>query len=440
LSVPRPTGPGGPAGPRPVAGPSPDAPPHPLRVVMIIQRLRPYFSGQGVQVEGLCRELARQGVEATILTAVRGRHAGREQANGYVIRRLRCDVPGLPFTGRTTRIWAPVFGLRALAWLWRRRHEIDLIHVHALTDALYGARWVARRAGIPLLFEMTLVGEDDPRTVREGTHRLAAARWRAFADCDGYVALSPDLVSRYREVGLPEDRLWLIPQGVDTDRFGPAADPASVRRALGMVDEWMEAPLLVFVGSLVRRKGLDVLLRAWELVHDRHPEARLALVGKRDFEDARARDFVDGCLSRLPSPARDAVSMPGRRDDPERWLQAADLFVFPSRREGFGTVIVEAMACGLVCVVAELEGITDFIFAGDEAEVVPQEDPEALAGAVVALLGSETRRRRMGERARRRASEAFGFSRIAERYLDCYGTLLREHGGHAALAAQHGRS
>lgn len=404
---------------------------------MVIQRLRPYFSGQGVQVEALCRELARRGVRVDVLTAVRGRHPPREEVDGYAVHRLRCDVPGVPFTAATTRFWVPVFGGRVLLWLWRHRREIDLIHVHALTDALYSARWIGRRRGIPVLFEMTLVGADDPRSVRDGRNRLAAARWRAFADCDGYVAISPALAALYRKTRLPEERLWIIPQGVDLARFKPASDRAALRRTLGIP---LDSPVLVFMGSLVQRKGLDVLLKAWQRIHRRRPQARLALVGERRFEDPAAADFLEAHLERLDVAARQAMMLPGRRDDPESWLQAADLFVFPSRREGFGTVMAEAMACGVPSVVAELPGITDFIFTGDEAEVVPQEDPEELAAAVLDLLDSGSRRQQMARSARRRAVESFGLAHVADRYLDCYAELLRRRGLHPVLARQHAGS
>ena len=79
-------------------------------------------------------------------------------------------------------------------------------------------------------------------------------------------------------------------------------------------------------------------------------------------------------------------------------MQAADVFVFPSRREGFGTVMVEAMACGLPCVVTELPGITDFIFgaSGERGVIVQQEDDRALAAAVVSVLADPARSARIG--------------------------------------------
>ena len=125
------------------------------------------------------------------------------------------------------------------------------------------------------------------------------------------------------------------------------------------------------------------------------------------------------------------------RDDAERFLQAADVFLFPSRREGFGTAIIEAMACGLPCVVAELPGITDFIFPkppdGAGGVVVPQEDPAALADAALALLAVPERARALGAAARARAAERFGIDAVAEQYLSLYAALLGPGRGRAPL-------
>ncbi len=188
--------------------------------------------------------------------------------------------------------------------------------------------------------------------------------------------------------------------------------------------------MLVFLGSLIERKGIDVLLSAWERIHRANPAASLWLVGRDRFEDDPAAErFLEGCLALLSASARARVRRFGVRDDPERWLRAADVFLFPSRREGFGTAIIEAMACALPCVVAELRGITDYIFsrAPDRVEsgvVVPQADAAALAEAALALLADPARAAAVGTAARERACERFAIGRIAEEYLGWYAELI----------------
>jgi glycosyltransferase involved in cell wall biosynthesis len=350
----------------------------PLRVVMVIQRFRPYFSGQGVQLEALARSLARSGVDVTILAAVRGDEAPYEEAtDGYRIRRLRCDV----VAAAQSRAWSPTFAVRAGAALWQQRRNIDLVHVHGVNDALYTAWAFGRLRRIPVLFELTLTGADDPDSVRLSRNRFSAIRYAIYRRMAGYVAISPQLTDAARAAGIGDDRLWTIPQGVDLERFRPASDRAAARRALGIA---ANGPLAVFVGSLIERKGIDVLLAAWETVHRRMPQAALVLVGKDHFDRDSDERFLARSLGELSAAASGAVVRAGLRDDAERFLQAADVFVFPSRREGFGSAIVEAMACGLPCVVADLEGITDYIFpAPSEASggvVVPRKIPRPSLG------------------------------------------------------------
>ena len=233
------------------------------------------------------------------------------------------------------------------------------------------------------MFEMTLLGVDDALTMLKARHRFAQLRRRIFGRCDGYVAISPVLQKSYREADLPPSKIRLVPQGVDLRLFSPSESKLALREALDLPTDG-GGPVIVFVGSLIHRKGIDVLFRAWSEVSAVRPDAHLVLVGRNQFPaDSGDARFLEEQLAQVPAPAEPRVYQTGVCDDVNRWLQAADLFVFPSRREGFGSVMVEAMACGLPCVVTDLPGITDFIFGadGDRGLVVPQEDHTAFAAA-----------------------------------------------------------
>jgi glycosyltransferase involved in cell wall biosynthesis len=422
-------------------------------VTMIIQRLRPMFSGQGVQLEELCRELARRGVRVTILTAGQGRQPRWEAIDGYRVRRLRADIPWLSRRLRPGRFRSEIFALKTLLWLLAHGRRTQIIHVHALTDALHAASLVARLWRRPLLFEMTLLGADDAASFASSPNRLRGLRNAVFRRCDGFVAISPALARVYRDAGLPADRLRLIPQGVDLERFRPSPARRALRRRLGLLED---DPVVVFVGSLIERKGIDTLLAAWSEVHGRLARATLVLVGPNSFpDDAGAEDFLLRHLGRLPAAARRQVREAGVRETVEDYLGAADVFAFPSRREGFGTVMIEAMACAVPCVVAELPEITDFIFGGGRhaprsgvpatgesggapggtaigrsdteaagGVIVPPDDVFGLARAIIALLEDPERARAIGAAGRRRAEERFALDRIAADYLDFYATLL----------------
>jgi glycosyltransferase involved in cell wall biosynthesis len=399
---------------------------------MVIQRFRPYFSGQGVQLEELSKALARRGVEVTVLTAIRNDDAPTDEAEvGYRVRRVRCDLVGGPKLRR--RLWSPTFAVRAAADLWSRRSAIDLVHVHGVNDALYTAWAFARARRVPVLFELTLAGADDPATVRFSRNRGSTVRYAIYRRMDGYVAISPQLAEAARTAGITSDRLRTIPQGVDVERYRPCENRGALRKMLGFAEH---EPLLVFVGSLIARKGIDVLLEAWIRIHERLPAARLVLVGRDRFDDDPAAEaFLEKGLARLPRSAADAVLRLGVRADVERFLQIADVFLFPSRREGFGTAIIEAMACGVPCVVANLPGITDFIFSDEDAAsgiVVAQADPEALVEAALGLLASRERAERLGSAARGQVVKRFAIAAVAEQYLSFYATLLARCGQRGA--------
>ena len=299
------------------------------------------------------------------------------------------------------------------------------MHVHALSDALYGSWAWARLTRRPVLFEMTLLGVDDAVTALGSPHRLSFFRHAVFRRCDGYAAISPALEQRYYEAGLSRKRMRLLPQGVDVEEFNPGSNP-TLRRELGIP---LDSPVLIFVGSLIQRKGIDVVLGTWARIHKAFSDAHLILVGQNTFSTGDPDGAVlRDCLSSLSPTAAGNVHQFGVQDDVNRFLQIADLFVFPSRREGFGTVMIEAMACGLPCVVADQPGITDFIFdkQGATGVVIPQEDDDAFVAAVTDILSHRARAVDMGEAARTRAVEKFDITRITDHYIDFYSSLIED--------------
>ncbi|HSD10772.1 MAG TPA: glycosyltransferase family 4 protein, partial [Candidatus Binatia bacterium] len=201
---------------------------------MVIQRFRPYFSGQGVQVEELSKALVRRGAEVNIVAAVRkGEAALEERSDGVGICRLRCDLPGRGCSRLRRRLWSPTFALRTFFHLLHNRRGIDLVHVHGANDALYAAGVFGRLFHVPVLFELTLMGADDPETVRNSKNWFANIRYALYRGLPGYVAISPALAQAYRKAGLPSDKLRTIPQGVDVEKYRPVEDRASLRRELG---------------------------------------------------------------------------------------------------------------------------------------------------------------------------------------------------------------
>ena len=230
-----------------------------------------------------------------------------------------------------------------------------------------------------------------------------------------------------RRYGVPPEKIARIFNPVDTATWRPR-EAAGVRASLGIEEG---APLVAWHGRVaVAQKGLDVLLQAWRLVEGRwegEPRPALLLVGGgRDSEtvDRLARELGLRGVARVPQH----VHAP---EELAELLSAADLYVLPSRHEGFPVALLEGLACGLPAVAADANGVAD-ILDGEGAAggvVVPREDPARLAGALEELLRDPARLVAMGGAARAAAESRFSTEAIGARLRDA---LLASPGRAAA--------
>jgi glycosyltransferase involved in cell wall biosynthesis len=188
-----------------------------------------------------------------------------------------------------------------------------------------------------------------------------------------------------------EGSFRVIPNGVDVERF-PHADDTMRRRARGRLGI-EDSPLVVCVGRLQRAKGQDVLVDSWHSVRERVADAELVLVG--DGED----------MAELRRKADSNVRLVGHRTDVVDWLAASDVVAVPSRWEGMSLGMLEAMATGRSIVITDVPGAREALDGA--GAIVPPEDADALAAAIVERLLDPARRHTEGEEAAERARAAF---------------------------------
>ncbi|MEU9290859.1 glycosyltransferase family 4 protein [Streptomyces sp. NPDC048275] len=284
----------------------------------------------------------------------------------------------------------------------------DLVHAHSAKAGLAGR--LAVRGRIPTVFQPHAWSFE---AVGGGTAALAlrwerwGARWAARVVCVSEAERAAGV--RARIAG----RWTVVPNGIDPERFQPAT-AGTVRAGLApLADIHPAAPLVVCVGRLCRQKGQDVLLRAWDAVVHKVPDARLVLVGDGPDND------------RLREGAPESVLFTGAVTDASPWYQAADLVVLPSRWEGMALAPLEAMACGRPVVVTDVDGARESLPPSFAARcLIPPEQPAVLAGAVTELLLDPLLRESLGNRGRRHVLTTHDVRHTAEAVTDIYRDLL----------------
>jgi len=267
------------------------------------------------------------------------------------------------------------------------RHRPDLVHTYLFTANFWG-RIAAWAAGVPgVVSSVRCLDPAEMRGAYLWADRLLARR------ADRALAVSA-AIGRYLEeaVGVPASRVRVVPNAKDPADYPPDEGRDEVRAELGVGEG---ERLVGLVGRLHPQKGHDLLIEAAPAILARVPEARFLLLGEGPWAGE-----VDGWIR--ASGLGDRFLRVDRRPDVARVLAATDVVVLPSRYEGFPNVVVEAMAARRPVVATRIAGTDEAVVDGETGLLVPPEDPEALAGALVRVLQDDGLAGRLAEAGRRR--------------------------------------
>jgi glycosyltransferase involved in cell wall biosynthesis len=275
-----------------------------------------------------------------------------------------------------------------------------------LFHADLAGRLAMRKAGVGHLVHTVHVAEK-----RWRPWQFAFARWMRRR-CDKVVCVSPSVKQWHAErSGLADDCYEVIPNGIDTAAF--VRDDVArrkLREDWGVGDEDVVA---AFVGRLDRQKGVDILLAAVErLAGQEGQRIKFVIAG-----DGPQRPTVEQFCR---TAAGKACEYLGRVGNVRAVLSAADMFILPSRWEGWPLALGEAMAAGLPCVGTNVAGIRDVLTDGRTGLVVDGEDPEQLAAAVGRLGADPGLRERLGSRGAELIGGQYAIETNVKRHEDLY--------------------
>jgi glycosyltransferase involved in cell wall biosynthesis len=325
-----------------------------------------------------------------------------------------------------TRAMAPLEDARVLAELVGlfRHLRPSIVHTHNPKPGLYG-RLAARLARVPVVVNtvhgLYALPEDawPKRAVVYGLERLAASCSQAE------LLQNPEDLPTLRRLRVPADRLAVLGNGIDLERFDPggvsADDRAAARREMGATAH--DDVVVGLVGRLVREKGYPEVFEAAALLRTRLPQLRVAVIGPDEPDKADAltptdREMAEGA----------GVRFLGARTDVVRLYAGMDIHVLASHREGFPRSPMEASAMEVPVVATNVRGCRQAVDDGVTGLLVPPRDPEALADAIARLASDPVERRRLGSAARRMALDCFDQRRCIDLTLTTYERLLARAG------------
>jgi len=271
----------------------------------------------------------------------------------------------------------------------------------------------ARKRGLPYVFtgNGTVPAIERYILAKKVLDSLGArALLRHAAAC---VAVSRAEIPDYTSIGVAERRVRIIPNGIRLEEFAQLPPRGAFRRARGLGD----CPLLVFVGKITPRKGVDVLIRA--LAH-LPAETRLIVAGNFMMPAEPIHNLVRDL------GLQDRVEFPGLLlgDDRNSAYVDADVVVYPSTDEIFGLVAAEALMCNTPVVVCDDSGCGELVRDAQGGLLVPYGDPQALAAALGRLLADPDQRRRLAEVGRGFVVNNLSWERIAADTHTLYSQVL----------------
>jgi len=290
-----------------------------------------------------------------------------------------------------------------------KQEKIDIVHTH-----LYKANTPGRIAAILARVPIIIANEHSVDFWKTGGQRAIDKFLSKFTD---KIIVVSEAVKEFctQEVGLPKDKVTVLYNGVDLQKFLPEVDINKKKEELNLPSD---SKVVGIIGRLQQIKGHQFFLKAAKIVSGEFPSACFLVIGEGSL-----RDELEEMADKLN--LGDKVIFTGQRDDVPQILPLLDVSVLSSLREGFSITILESMASGIPVVATDVGGNRELVEEGKTGHLVPARDTESLAGAMIRILKDESLAKRMVERARERV-KLFSINRMAKETESIYDELIRQ--------------
>jgi len=377
---------------------------------MLIFRYYPIIGGSERQLQHLSKKLASGNFNVFILTKKYKKLCKFEIVDDIPVYRLRTIGKG--FKGKFSMF---TFIINCSLFLIKNKKKYDVIHIHGASPFGSIAAFIGKRLSKKVILKIATGGKYGD---------LAGLKTSLFGNfqkklykkyCDIYIAISLQLREELINSGFDENKIYNIPNGVDSHLFRPVnvQKKENIKSQLSLSSQ----NIVTFVGRLVQRKGIDILLKSWPKVLKKFPNSHLIIIGSGPNEKSfKILSKVINC--------ENSVSFKGNIDNIIPYLQCSDIFVLPSRSEGLSNALLEAMATGLPVIATNIGGTLDIIKNGYNGIIVKKEDPKQLSEAIIKILKDKDLAEILRKNARKSAIKNYSLQSISEKYIEIYKYLL----------------
>ena len=289
-----------------------------------------------------------------------------------------------------------------------------LIHAHFSYPDGYGMIELAKKWKVPLV--ISALGTIERKVAYEGSY-TSRQIIEAMNFADKVLSVSDDLKLHIVNLGINEEKVHVVPNGVDTTKFKPAGK----EHARNLLNLPQDKNIVLFVGALRKIKGVDYLIEAAKYFVDANTD--LFMVGRDDglrkSLEKRARELEISDYIKFTGPVN--------HEDIPIWISASDILVLPSLSEGRPNVVLEALSCEVPVVAADVGGIPELMVDGKTGYLVPAKNPAELSEKINKLLEDRSRREKMGKFGRKSIIQReLTWESHAKKTVDIYSELLQK--------------